>query len=486
MASGTAEGGGTAANGGANGRPVRTVSARSYALGALGGGIRGYELGVVAGALLYAAPALRLGPSLKGAVVSSALFGSLLGALAVGPAADRYGRRKMIAAGGALYLVGITAASVAPDAATLITARVVLGLAVGIATAMIPVYIGEIAPARTRGSAASLFQLMITAGVLAASIVSYLLSDSGEWRWMFAIGAFPALAMLAGAFFLPESPRWLIDHGREHDARLVLSRSRDPESLDVEIEQIKQINARAERQMGLATVLASPALRRLLLIGSVLGILQQFIGINAVTYYAPSVLKTIGYSSSAAILANVGFSTLGLASTAVMVFFVIDRVGRRKPLMWGALGMALSMAVLGTDFAASWASHRAGGYIAIVCLALFQVMFGLSWGGIVWTVLGEMFPLRIRGTAMGVATFMTEGASVLVSQFFPQLLTVGAATLFFMFAAMGVLGFGWAAFMVPETRHRSLEDIEAALVGRGYRVGAGLAPDTPRAKGARP
>lgn len=456
---------------------TRTIGAGSYVLGALGGGIRGYELGIVAGALLYAGPALHLDASLKGAVVSSALFGSLLGALAAGPASDRYGRRKMIAGAGAgaLYAVAIIAAALAPNAATLITSRVVLGLGVGIATAMIPVYISEIAPARSRGRSASLFQLMITIGVLAASIVSYLLSGSGAWRWMFAIGVFPALVMLAGAFYLPESPRWLIRKGREQDARNVLERSRDPESLDAEIEQIKQVNRRDEQQLSLAKVLASPALRRLLLIGSVLGILQQFIGINAVTYYAPSVLKRIGYSSSAAILANVGFSILGLLSTAVMVFFVIDRMGRKRPLMYGALGMAASMLVLGLVFATFGASRGASGWVAIICFAFFQVMFGLSWGGIVWTVLGEMFPLRIRGTAMGVATCLTEGASVIVSQFFPQLLQVGAAIVFFIFAGMGVLAFLWATFMIPETRHRSLEDIEGDLVTPGYKVGHGLA-----------
>ena len=444
---------------------ARTVGTGSYVLGALGGGIRGYELGVVAGALLFAGPALHLTPSLTGWVVSSALLGSLAGALASGAAADRYGRRRMLAAAGALYTIGIVGAALAPGAAVLIASRVVLGLAVGIATAMIPVYINEIAPTRIRGASASLFQLMITVGVLLSSVVSYLLSDGGQWRWMFAIGAFPALVMLVGAFFLPESPRWLIRQGREAEARAVRARSRDPQSLDAEIEQIKQVDRGADRRVRLGAVLASPALRRLLLIGSVLGILQQFIGINAVTYYAPSVLKGIGYSSSAAILAIVGFSVLGLASTAVMVFVVVDRMGRRRPLMFGALGMAASMAVLGLVFATADAVHGAPGYLAIVCLALFQVMFGLSWGGIVWTVLGEMFPLRVRGTAMGVATLLTEAASVLVSQVFPQLLQVGPAALFFIFAGMGVVGFLWATFMVPETRNRSLEDIEAQLTG---------------------
>ncbi|HLH58083.1 MAG TPA: sugar porter family MFS transporter [Streptosporangiaceae bacterium] len=459
---------------------TRTVGTGSYVLGALGGSIRGYELGVVAGALLFAGPALHLSPSLKGAVVSSALFGSLLGALAVGPASDRYGRRKMIAGAGALYAVGILGAALAPGAGVMIAARTVLGLGVGIATAMIPVYISEIAPARSRGASASLFQLMITIGVLAASIVSYVLSFSGGWRWMFAIGVFPALIMLAGAFFLPESPRWLIRQGREQDARAVLRRSRDPGSLDAEIEQIKETNRQAGQQLRLAAVLTSPALRRLLLIGSVLGILQQFTGINAVTYFSPSVLKSIGYSSSASILANVGFSVLGLLSTAVMVFFVIDKIGRKKPLMFGALGMALSMAILGAVFAADGASHGAGGYIAIICLALFQVMFGLSWGGIVWTVLGEMFPLRARGTAMGIATLFTEGSSVVISQFFPQLLATGVATVFFIFAAFGVVAFAWTAFMVPETRNRSLEDIEAGQI----RPDPTQAPVRARMKGA--
>lgn len=444
---------------------ARTAGAGSYLLGALGGGIRGYELGVVAGALLFAGPALHLTPALTGWVVSSALLGSLLGALAAGPLADRYGRRRMLAAAGALYTIGILGASVAPGAGVLIGSRVVLGLAVGIATAMIPVYLNEIAPTRIRGASASLFQLMITVGVLLSSVVSYLLSGSGQWRWMFAVGALPALVMLAGAYLLPESPRWLVRQGREAEARAVLAGSRDPRTLDAEIAQIRQVDRRADRQVRLGTLLADPALRRLLLIGSVLGILQQFIGINAVTYYAPTVLQGIGYSSSAAILANVGFSVLGLLSTAVMVVVVIDRMGRRRPLMVGALGMAASMAMLGVVFATTGATHGAPGYVAIICLALFQVMFGLSWGGIVWTVLGEMFPLRVRGTAMGVATLFTEGASVVVSQIFPELLQIGAAALFFVFAGMGVLGFLWATFLVPETRQRSLEDIETDLTG---------------------
>ncbi len=438
------------------------ASSLSHVFSALGGGIRGYELGVVAGALLFAAPALQMSALMTGWVVSSALLGSLFGALAAGPLSDIVGRRKMIAAAALIFSLGILGAAFAANVAVLIGARLTLGVAVGVATALIPVYISEIAPAAERGAFTGLFQVMITVGVLASSIVTLILSPYGAWRWMFAVGLLPALAMLIGAFLLPESPRWLVRKGYDDAARAVLRRLRGQDDIASELAKIQAINAQEQAGLDFWGLARAPRLRRLLLIGLGLGCLQQLIGINAVTYYAPAVLKNVGFSTRGAIAANLGFSTLGLIFTVIMAVLVVDRFGRRKPLMLGALGMALSMAVLGMVFTATAATGFAG-YVAVAALALFQISFALSWGGIVWIVLGEMFPLRMRGTAMGISVFATEVTSVVVGVIFPVLLTTGAATIFFGFAAMGILAFLWAAFMVPETRRRSLEDIEEDL-----------------------
>jgi sugar porter (SP) family MFS transporter len=433
----------------------------SYSIAALGGGIRGYELGVVAGALLFAKPDLAMSPATVGWVVSSALLGSLAGALAAGPVADHRGRRIVIASAALIYIAGIIGAALALDVAVLIAARVTLGVAVGISTAIIPVYTSEIAPADMRGTYTGLFQVMITIGVLASSIVTLLLAPSGSWRWMFGIGVVPAAIMLIGTIYLPESPRWLVKRDREDAARAVLQRLRGG-NVDAEIALIRGINARETTQVGLAALLRAPRTRRLMIIGSVLGILQQLIGINAVTYYAPTILKNIGYSTREAIAANLVISTLGLLMTAIMAFVVVDRFGRRQPLIYGALGMAVSMAILGTVFHATGATGSSG-YVALAALALFQVSFALSWGGVVWIVLGEMFPLHARGTAMGIAVFMTEITSVVVGVIFPILIVRGAVAIFFGFAVMCVAAFLWALLALPETRKRSLEDLEAEL-----------------------
>lgn len=433
-----------------------------YSLGALGGVVRGYELGVVAAALLFAVPALHMTPWVTGSVVSSALLGSIVGAFTAGPVSDIAGRRKVIAAAAIIFTCGITGAALSPNVAVLLCSRLALGAAVGIATVIIPVYIAEIAPAQQRGAFTGLFQVMIYVGVLASSIAGIGLAPYRAWRWMFALGALPALLMLGGAYFLPESPRWLARQGRDDEARAVLARFRQPERVERELEGIRDIIQQENKRIGLRTLLRSARLRRLLLVGSGLGILQQLVGINAITYYAPTILKHIGFTNSESILANFGFSALGLLMTGVMLLFVVDKVGRRKPLIFGALGMTLSMAELAIVFSRDGATAEAG-YLAIACLALFQISFALSWGGVVWIMLGEMFPLRARGTAMGIAVFMTEMTSVAVGAVFPKLLATGPATAFIGFAVMGIAAFLWAVFLVPETKQRSLEDIESDL-----------------------
>lgn len=440
--------------------PEQSLGTRSiYSIGALGGAIRGYELGVVAGVLLFAVPAFHMTPAMTGWVVSAALLGSLVGAVAAGAASDRIGRRNVISIAALIFSLGILAAALSPNVSTLILSRAVLGFAVGIATAIIPLYLSEIAPARVRGAFSGLFQVMIAVGVLASSIVAFALAPYGAWRWMIGFGIVPAVPMLIGAQLLPESPRWLVERGRQEEASRVLEQLRKGD-IQGELEAIKAFSLYRKKE-NISAMIDSRQGQRLLFVGCSLGMLQQLVGINAVTYYAPSLLKKIGFADWSAVAANLIISTIGLLATMLMLL-IVDRFGRRIPLMCGALGMACSMTLLG-GVVFSDEEGMAAAFVAVAALVFFQICFALSWGGIVWVVLGEMFPLRMRANAMGAAVFATEITSVVVSAVFPVFLARAAGVMLFGFAAMGVLAFVWVFFMVPETGGRSLEEIEAEM-----------------------
>lgn len=442
---------------------ARPVGKSTYFFGALGGLLFGYDLGVVAGALLFLKPELHLTSLEVGMVTSSLLVGGMVGALGCGGLTDRFGRRFVVLVSGVLFGVGALGAAVAPGVATIIFFRFVMGLAVGAASVTVPVYLSEIAPARSRGALSGLNQLMISIGILLAYLVNLALSPAEAWRWMFGLGAVPAVLLLVGAWFQPESPRWLLKKGREDDARTVLARSREPAELEAELAEIREVNAAEQRRVEVRALVADARLRRVLLIGVGIAVLQQIIGINTVIYYAPTILKSVGFGDSAAILANAGLGALTVVVTVVMILWVVDRVGRRRPLMWGAVGMALSMLVLAAMFFSGSFRGGAGGVVSISALALFKVCFSLSWGGMVWIMLGEIFPLRVRGTAMGIATFGNWFGNFLVGLLFPVLLGTGTGTVFLVFMVLCVVAFGFAYAVVPETKGRSLEQIEEQL-----------------------
>jgi sugar porter (SP) family MFS transporter len=445
--------------------PTRSVNKSTYLFGALGGLLFGYDLGVVAGALLFLTPDLSASPFEQGLVVSTLLVGAMIGAISCGSLSDRVGRRIVVLLAAVLFAVGAVGAALSPNITVLLFFRFVMGLGVGTVSVLVPIYLSEIAPAENRGALSGLNQLMISTGILISYLVNLALAPYEAWRWMFGLALIPSLLLLVGTYFQPESPRWLVRKGREEEARAVLSSSRDEARLDAEIEDIKRVDRLERQQIGLRQLLRSPRLRRLLAIGIGLAVFQQIIGINTIIYYAPSILTSIGYGDYAAILVNAGLGALTVVITVVMILFVVDRLGRKRPLMFGALGMALSMAVLGIVFFSI--GIEAGGtasWIAIACLAFFKISFSLSWGGIVWIMLGEIFPLRARGTAMGTATFSNWLGNFVVGLTFPVLLALGTGLVFFIFAALGILAFLFASFFVPETKGRSLEEIEDDLV----------------------
>jgi sugar porter (SP) family MFS transporter len=423
----------------------------------------GYDTGVISGAILFISPDLGLTPFLEGLVVASLLLGAAIGAACAGPLSDRLGRRNLILIAAITFTVGAIGAALAPGVGTLVLFRVVLGLAVGAAALIVPLYLSEIAPTEIRGAISSLNQLMITVGILLAFIVNALLANSGAWRWMLGLAVIPSVVLFIGMYFMPETPRWLVSRGREDDARDVLMRSRSEEEAENEIREIKEVER--EEEGGLRE-LAAPWVRPALVVAIGLAVFQQIIGINTIIYYAPTTLKNVGYGDAAAIYANLIIGAVNVVMTLVAIR-IIDSTGRKPLLLGGLVGMVISLTVLGLStllLSEPSSPTDAVAIITLLCLAGFIISFAATWGPTVWVVLPEILPLRIRGTAMGVAIFLHWIANFIVSQTFPSLLAaLGPGIPFLGYAVIGVLAFVFVRAFVTETKGRSLEQIEADL-----------------------
>lgn len=450
-------------------RPTNVGTVRSnlliYVFGALGGLLFGYDTGVIAGALLFIKEDLGLNAFLQGLVVSSLLVGAMVGAAAGGPLADALGRRRVVLIAACIFAVGALGAALAPSATVLVLFRLVLGLAVGAASVIVPLYLAEIAPTEIRGAVASLNQLMIVTGILVAYLVNSALAATEAWRWMLGLAVLPSLAMFLGMLFMPETPRWLVSRNREDEAREVLRRTRAEDVVESEIRDIQMVESREE---GGVRELLAPWVRPALLVGMGLAILQQIVGINTIIYYAPTTLTNVGFGNSAAIISNLGIGVVLVVMTLVAIR-IIDRVGRKPLLLTGAVGMFLSLAVLGITSLLLPEPSGIGpvGLITLACLAAFIFSFGATWGPVVWVLLSEIFPLKIRGAAMGIATVLLWGANFVVSLTFPILLeALGVGYLFLGYALVSVVAFLFVYFFVTETKGRSLEKIEADLHDR--------------------
>ena len=437
-----------------------------YFFGALGGMLFGYDTGVISGAILFITPDLGLTPFLEGLVVASLLLGAAAGAGSAGPLSDRLGRRNLILIAAVIFSIGAIGAGLAPGVGTLVLFRIALGVAVGAAALIVPLYLSEIAPTEIRGAISSLNQLMITVGILLAFIVNALLANSEAWRWMLGLAVVPSVILFIGMYFMPETPRWLVSRGREDEARNVLMRSRSEQEAENEIREIKEVER--EEEGGLQELLA-PWVRPALIVAIGLAVFQQIVGINTIIYYAPTTLKNVGYGDAAAIYANLIIGAINVVMTLIAIRF-IDRVGRKPLLLGGLVGMVVSLTVLGLSTLLLSEPSSPTDPVAIItllCLAGFIISFAATWGPTVWVVLPEVLPLRIRGTAMGVAIFLHWIANFVVSQTFPSLLAaLGPGIPFLGYAVIGVLAFIFVSAFVTETKGRSLEEIESALQKR--------------------
>ena len=440
-----------------------------FFLGALGGLLYGYDMGVISGALLFIRDDIPLNSFTEGLVVSSMLVGAIFGSGASGPMSDRLGRRRVVFIIAIIYIVGALILASAPSMPILVLGRLVIGLAVGGSTAIVPVYLSEMAPTEQRGSLSSLNQLMITIGILSSYLINYAFTPVEGWRWMLGLAIVPSVILLIGVAFMPESPRWLLEHRSEKAARDVMKLTFKDSEIDKEIADMKEINSISESTWN---VLKSPWLRPTLIIGSIFALLQQIIGINAIIYYAPTIFNKAGLGNATSILGTVGIGTVNVLITIVAIM-IIDKIDRKRLLVIGNIGMVASLLIMAVLI---WTiGIQSSAWIIVACLTLFIIFFGFTWGPVLWVMLPELFPMRARGAATGVAALVLSIGSLLVAQFFPILTEVlSVEQVFLIFAAIGICALIFVIKYLPETRGRSLEEIEADLRSRTNAANANI------------
>ncbi|HET7172553.1 MAG TPA: sugar porter family MFS transporter [Gaiellales bacterium] len=434
-------------------------------IAALGGFLFGYDTGVISGALLYIAPELHASSFEQEAIVGALLLGAVGGAVMSGYLADAISRKWTKVISGTVYALAALACAFSQSAGELIAARFILGLSVGTASFVSPMYIAELSPKRIRGGLVSFNQLMIVTGILFAYIADFGLKGVGDnWRWMLGLGAVPGLALAIGMLAMPHSPRWLAERGREEEAREALERTHRAEDVDEEMTSIKDV---ASREGRLRDLLATPV-RSMLVVGLALAIFQQIVGINTIIYYAPTILSFSGNSASSAIGQTVFIGVTNLVFTIVAIL-LLDRLGRRFFLLAGTIGLAIALAVLGAFFLSSTLQDSVS-YLSLVALIVYIACFAIGLGPVFWLMISEIFPLELRGPAMAVCTVANWSFNFLISFTFLTLVdAIGKTATFWLYGVVAVIAVVFFALKVPETMGRSLEQIQEDVTGRKRR-----------------
>ncbi len=434
----------------------------SVLVATMGGFLFGYHTGIISGALIFLAPAFDMTPIAEGFVVSIILLGAVAGALVAGTLSDWLGRKKTILLTALICILGATMISVAHSFFFLSFGRALTGIGIGIISLNSPLYIAEISPPHYRGRFVSLNQLAITLGILVAYAVSLIYSNAGQWRMMFAIGVVPALIQIWGLIFIPETPSWLLMKQQEKKAVGVLQKLRRDTDWKAHLGEMKK-NAAPQKRGGWA-VLLKPQLRFVLIIGILLNCFQQITGINTVIYYAPKIFQIAGFGSAfGAILATLGVGVVNTIFSVVSVW-LLDKLGRRPLLIWGMAGMVVSLSILAVAF---FTQSELIDLIAIVSLMIYVASFAIGLGPIPALFLSEIYPLKIRGKAMTLGTMSNWFFNYLISLTFLDLLDkLGASGTFCLYAGIGVLAFWFFWRYIPETKGKSLEEIEEQLVSK--------------------
>jgi len=455
-------------------------------IAATGGLLFGFDTGVISGAIPFLQDYFTLTDSQVENVTALGLIGAVVGALLTGTITDYLGRKKVILASAFIFATGAVWTGFAPTVTQLMISRFYLGLAIGISSFAVPLYISEIAPTKIRGTLVSMFQLLITVGILAAYLSDSALADNNNlecWRPMLWVGVIPALVLFVGMFFLPETPRWLMSKGKEEEARKVLDKIEDAEFIESSISAMKSDIAIDASQASWKEIF-KPWLRNALIIAMGIMFFQQFVGINTVIYYSPKIFLAAGFEGAeAAIAASVIVGVVNVLFTIISLF-IIDRLGRRKLYFIGVSGIAVALVCMGLGFMLP----GAGKWFLVISMLVYIAFFAISLGPLGWLIITEVFPTRVRGLGASIGSLSNWGFNTLVVwTFYKMASAIGNArevvvpegqdlsevcpscvgSVFWIFAAVALIGLVWGYFYIPETKGVPLEQIEAHWKKRG-------------------
>lgn len=450
------------------------------AIAALGGFLFGFDSGVINGTVTALSQTFQSDSVATGFNVASVLLGCAVGALAAGPLADRYGRKPVMLLTALVFAISSWGSGAADSATAFIWYRVIGGLGIGAASVLAPAYISEVAPAAWRGRLATLQQLAIVLGLFAAFVSNYLIAQAAgsaqanfwleipAWRWMFWMELLPSVLFLLGVFLIPESPRYLVARGQVDKARQVFARI-SPSEVAQQIAAV-QHSLHGEHKPSLRDLVGSSGLfglKAVVWIGIGLSVFQQFVGINVVFYYGAELWQAAGFDETQSLFINVLAGTTNIVSTFVAIA-LIDKIGRKPLLLVGSAGMTVSLAVLTVVFASAGFGEDGKlaltdnmGTVALVMANLFVVFFGISWGPVVWVLLGEMFNNRIRGAALAVAASAQWLANFAITMTFPMLLgSIGLAGAYGFYALSALVSLVFVIRYVSETKGKTLESMQ--------------------------
>ncbi|KRG12270.1 sugar porter family MFS transporter [Lederbergia galactosidilytica] len=422
----------------------------------------GFDTAVISGAIGYLQDLYDLSPAMEGWVISCVMVGGVIGVAMSGFLSDRYGRKNIMIVSAVLFIISAIASAFATSVTMLVWARIIGGFGIGFASALSVTYISECAPPAIRGRLGSLYQLFTIFGICATFYINYGVANSGSyewgmevgWRWMLGYGVIPGIIFLILLVFVPESPRYLIQKGRDSEAFKTLSRINGDEIAKKETQEIK-ISIETEKNTSVKQLL-KPGLRMAMGVGIFLALFNQVIGMNAVTYYGPDIFRRVGFENNTEFLATSIIGSVQVVFTIIAIL-LIDRLGRKKLMAIGSSLMAIFMVLIGSVF---FFEPTNSGPLLVIFIAGFTASFCISMGPIPWIMIPEIFPNHIRGKAVGIATMFLWGANWAIGQFTPMLINnMGGAFTFWIFAVINVICFVFVMTIVPETKNKSLEEI---------------------------
>jgi sugar porter (SP) family MFS transporter len=430
------------------------------AMASLGGLLAGFDMGIISGALIYIEKTWAISDLTKGWIVSAAIVGSVIGAAVNGFLADIFGRKKIISATSLLFIIASLLCGIAENAGQLIFYRILIGIAVGMVTFVVPLYLSEISPQHIRGTMVSLFQLAITAGILLSYLVGRIFAlNPYNWRLMLASGIIPAAIMSIGILFLHDTPRWLIKKGRIAEAEEVFSAIEPTANIKEKIAEIEDTLKATKPQNGLQFF--SKSMIKPIIIGIGIMFMQICTGINTVIYYTTTIFKMAGFTSDiGALYATIGVGVVNFFMTIVAIIFA-DKIGRKPLLYMGLIGMLCSLLLLSLSFAYTADGYTSSKWLTVISVMTYIASFAFSLGPIGWILVSEILPLRIRGLAMSICTIANFGFNfAVVLSFLPMIHYIGEAGTFLTYAFVCIFSLFFVYFFIPETKGHSLEEIE--------------------------